>query len=103
MRKRGRVDENQTKVVEHLRRAGLSVAVTSSIGNGFPDLVVAGWGNVAFTGKRYCTNKTVLVELKNPDVPKSGQRLTEDEIKFMDTWKGEYIKATSAEEILKHF
>lgn len=97
MRKRGRTDANQTKVVEHLRRAGLSVAVTSMIGNGFPDLVVAGF-------RRFQkTPVTVLVELKNPDMPPSGQRLTDDEIKFMDTWKGEYIKATTAEEILKHF
>ena len=98
-----RTDANQKRVVEHLRRSGLSVAITSSLGNGFPDLVVAGWGNMAFAGKKYYSNKTVLVELKDGSKPPSAQKLTDAEIKFMDTWKGEYIKATTAEEILKLF
>lgn len=103
-RRAAKTDANQAKVVEHLRRAGLSVAVTSMVGNGFPDLVVAGYGAVAFTGKKfYIPTKTVLVELKNPDMPKSGQKLTDAEIKFMDNWKGIYIKATTAEEIIKLF
>lgn len=109
-RRAAKTDANQTKVVEHLRRAGLSVAVTSMVGNGFPDLVVAGIKEAeivdTYIGRMIISqsiNKTVLVELKNPDMPKSGQKLTDAEIKFMDTWKGEYIKATSAEEIIKLF
>jgi hypothetical protein len=97
MRKRGRTDANQTKVVEHLRRAGLSVAITSMVGNGFPDLVVAG------RGKLPGWSRTILVELKDPDQPTSKRKLTGAEIKFIDTWQGEYIKATTAEEILKLF
>lgn len=102
MRKKGRVDANQTKVVNHLRKAGFSVAITSSIGNGFPDLVVAkdvmDWHKKNFKG---C--KTVLVELKDPDKPPSQQKLTLKELVFMELWKGEYIKATTAEEIIKLF
>ena len=42
MRRAYRKDGNQTKIEEHLRKAGLSVFDTSMVGNGFPDLVVAG-------------------------------------------------------------
>ena len=109
MRKRGRVDANQTKVVDHLRRAGLSVAVTSGVGNGFPDLVVAGFVSLRIGAMAFSINtihdkvKTLLVELKDPDQPPSKRMLTPAEIKFRETWKGEYIKATTAEEILNHF
>lgn len=104
MRKHGRTDANQTKVVNHLRKAGFSVAITSSIGNGFPDLVVAGLTRFhSSTGCVCPAAKTVLVELKDPDKPPSQQRLTLKELVFCELWKGEYIKATTAEEIIKLF
>lgn len=114
MKKFGRTDANQTKVVNHLRKAGFSVAITSSIGNGFPDLVVAGHikrtiatgtsKDVRYRLSEYSSDtKTVLVELKDPDKPLSQQKLTLKELVFMELWKGEYIKATTAEEIIKLF
>ena len=83
MRKRGRVDANQKKIVEQLRRLGCSVAVTSMIGNGFPDLVV-GDGN-----------RNYLIELKDGTKPPSAQALTNDEIMFIDNWRGQYAKCNS--------
>lgn len=101
MRRAAKVDANQTKVVASLRKAGLSVAVTSMVGNGFPDLVVA--GNYPPFWNRKIKTKTILVELKNPDMPPSGQKLTPDEIDFMDSWKGEYLKTNNVDDILKTF
>lgn len=39
MRKRGRVDLVQEEIVKALRKGGVTVAVTSALGGGFPDLV----------------------------------------------------------------
>lgn len=108
-RRAARVDANQTKVVEHLRKAGLSVAITSALGNGFPDLVVAAkiltnviGGTSDRVIKQYRIN-TVLVELKDPSQPPSKRRLSPDEKKFHESWKGQIIVATTAEEILNLF
>ena len=40
MRVRGRIDDNQKEVVSQLRKLGVSVAITSMLGKGFPDLVL---------------------------------------------------------------
>lgn len=105
MRRKGKVDGNQTKVVEALRKAGLSVAITSSLGNGFPDLVVSGLtiknDKPSPLGKTHTAIiRTVLIELKAPSQPPSGRKLTDDEKKFHDSWKGEVYVCTTAEEIL---
>lgn len=90
MRKKGRVDSNQKVIVKSLRQIpGVSVAVTSMIGSGFPDLVIG------YKGKNY------LIELKDGDKPESAQKLTLDEIEFDAKWKGQYAVCNSIDEILK--
>ena len=84
-----RTDANQTKIVTDLRRIGFSVAITSSLGKGFPDLVVGK------NGINY------LFEIKDADKPPSGKRLTEDEQKFFDGWRGQVNKVETIDEILK--
>jgi hypothetical protein len=81
-----RVDENQKSIVEILRRSkGVNVVVTSGLGNGFPDLVVA------------YDKHNFLVEIKQA----GNLKLTEAEQKFHDYWtEGSLIVATTAEEIL---
>ena len=91
MRRAAKIDANQNQVVKDLRKLGFSVAITSSIGSGFPDLVVANY------------HSTILVELKDGNKSQSRQKLTADEVKFMDTWKGVAIVANSLDEILKYF
>ena len=76
MRIRGRVDENQSDIVEKFRGMGYSVAITSSLGGGFPDIVVGKYG------------VTVLVEIKDGAKPPSKRKLTEDEQRFHDSWRG---------------
>lgn len=84
MRKRGRVDSNQSRIVKELRQAGCSVAITSSLGSGFPDLVV-GW-----RGANY------LFEIKDGTLPLSGRRLTDEEKTFRDSWTGQYYVIESS-------
>jgi len=86
-----KIDSNQNAIVKQLRQLGFSVAITSMIGNGFPDLVIAK------------ANFTALVELKDGSKPPSARKLTEDEIEFMDTWRGLYILATDLDTILDTF
>ena len=84
-----RVDANQSAIVEELRAHGVSVAITSSLGNGFPDLVCG------HRGKNWC------LELKDPAQPKSKRALTRDEIRFAESWKGQWDVIQTAAEALE--
>jgi len=85
MRKFGRLDSNQKQIVKRLRELpGVSVFSTASIGNGFPDLVVA-------------RNKTnYLIELKNGKEP-----LTQSEAKFFSAWKGQVCICRTFDDVLQ--
>jgi len=67
-----RVDANHAVIREAFRDMGASVFDSSSIGRGFPDLVVG------------INNRTALVEIKSH----SKARFTEDQLSFMQNWKG---------------
>ena len=87
-RRAARTDENQRSIVAGLRRAGASVAVTSIVGKGFPDLVVGAYGG------------TSLIELKNPSKPKCDRKLTEDQAEFRQSWKGRIITVETLQQAL---
>lgn len=72
-----RIDVNQTEIVDALRDNGCSVAITSSLGNGFPDIVVAK------------DKRTVLMEIKDGEKCPSQQKLTIKEARFIEDWRGE--------------
>ena len=82
-----RTDANQTAIVETLRSyPGVTVAITSACGNGFPDIAVGyDWWSFLFeikdTGKR--------------------RKLTDAEILFRRTWTGHYDVIESADEVLE--
>lgn len=84
-----RVDDNQAKIVEHLRRLGITVQHLHTIGNGCPDLLL---------GFR---NKNFLIELKDSLKTASKKKLTTDEQEFFDTWKGQVDKCETLDEIIK--
>jgi Holliday junction resolvase len=84
-----KVDANQKEIVRHLRMLGCSVAVTSDVAHGFPDLVV-GWNG-----------KTFLIELKDGKKVPSKQKPTPEEIIFESRWKGQYAVCNSLDEIIK--
>lgn len=71
-----RVDSNQKEIVAAARKMGCSVAITSMLGNGFPDIVVG------YKGFNY------LIEIKDGSKPLSSQKLTKDEQKFHSNWGG---------------
>jgi len=80
-RRAHKIDTNQPAIVLALRKAGLSVAITSALGDGFPD-IVAGKDGVNY-----------LLEIKNG---KAG--LTDDEVKFSRGWLGHYAIVRSVQE-----
>ena len=75
-RRAAKVDANQGEIVAAFRRLGCSVAITSMLGDGFPDLVVA---------RR---QKTILVEIKDGSKPPSSRKLTPDQMTFHAEWRG---------------
>lgn len=88
MRKHGRVDANQAAIVRDLRQAGCSVAITSDLGEGYPDILVGLRG------------VNVLAEIKDPNQPPSKRKLTEDERRFHELWRGQICVIESAEDLL---
>jgi hypothetical protein len=89
MMEHGRTDGNQTDIKNALRKAGCSVLVMSDLGKGAPDLLIGFQDGL----DRF----NVLVEIKMPN-----GRLTDDEKKFIENWKGyPVIIVRSAEQALK--
>jgi Holliday junction resolvase len=77
LRRAAKIDANQKKVVEQLRRCGFSVYCTHMIGRGFPDIVVG------------ANNRNYLFEIKDEEKTASRKKLTPDEEKFFQTWSGQ--------------
>lgn len=89
MRTRGRIDASQRAIVQALRQAGASVVSTATIGDGFPDLVVAHVGRLW------------LVEVKDGAKCASAQTLTPAQVQFRATWRGpDPVTLTSVDEAL---
>lgn len=84
-----KIDANQPRIVEQLRKLHVSVRVLSMVGQGCPDLLLG------FRGKNF------LVELKDPDQPPSKKILTPDEEKFFDGWLGQVAQCETLDHILK--
>ena len=76
MRTAAKVDANQAEIVSYLRDIpGCKVAITSMVGHGFPDIVVA------WMGKNY------MFEIKDSNQPLSKRKLTPAERKFHVQWE----------------
>ena len=70
-----KVDENHKIIVQRFRELGASVFDASSVGRGFPDILVG------------FNNQTALVEIKSNEKKK----FTEAQLKFMAEWKGSAV------------
>jgi hypothetical protein len=90
-----KVDNNQRKIVETLRKCGMTVYVTSSLGNGMPDLLAS--------YKINGIGRTYLIEIKNGDLPPNKQRLTELEKKFHESWQDHVFIINSEQSALDFF
>lgn len=89
MRRAARVDNNQNEIVLALRDVGASVAITSMVGSGFPDIVVGHRG------------RNFLFEIKDGSQPPSKRKLTPDEQEFFDTWRGTIFIVNDINEALE--
>lgn len=85
VRRAAKVDGNQSEIVEALRGIpGLTVAITSAVGNGFPDIVVG------YRGFNF------LFEIKQ----RPEQQLNAVQQGFHDNWHGQVQKVSSLKEII---
>jgi hypothetical protein len=89
-----RTDANQISIVSDLRRVGLTVAVTSNVGDGFPDLVVGGRIACPHCAAKFPQNK--LVELKT-----AAGLLTPDQEEFHQIWRGQLDVARTTDDALR--
>lgn len=88
MRRAAKVDDNQSEIVDALRRAGCSVCILSGVGRGCPDLAVGLRG------------RTYMLEIKDGRKSPSKQRLTPDEQAWHDAWRGHAAVVRSVDEAL---
>jgi len=88
MRRAGKIDDNQTAIVNALRAHGASVSITSAVGQGFPDLCI-GFGG-----------RTFILELKDGSKSPSRRRLTPDQVKFKNAWQGQYAVVETIEQAI---
>lgn len=90
-----KIDSNQNSIVKSLRQIpGVKVAITSGLGNGFPDLVVG-----KLTAGRGM--QMAMIELKDGKKSASRKRLTKDEEKFKRDWEACYYVCENLEEVLR--
>ena len=85
----GSTDANEAEIVGLLNAIpGVTVAKLSQVGGGVPDLLVGHRG------------RNFLFEIKDPNKPPSGRKLTPAQVKFHDTWRGQVQVAHTFGEIL---
>ena len=85
-----KTDRNHAEIIKALRKiSGISVFSTHAIGKGFPDIVIG------YKDKNY------LIEIKDGTKPPSARKLTIDEVKFHDGWKGQVDIICDIDELLK--
>jgi Holliday junction resolvase len=82
-----KTDRNQKDIVDALRKAGCSVQCLSTVGKGFPDLLIG------FSGNNY------LTEIK--DGLKSD--LNPDQVKWHREWKGQVTTIHNMDELRRYF
>jgi Holliday junction resolvase len=88
VRKIARRDRNHSEIVKAFRKLGWSVLDLAQLGGGCPDLLVG------------CGKRNILVEVKDGTKPQSQRELTDDQVKFWNTWRGEKRLVESIEDVL---
>lgn len=85
-----RTDANHKQIIDAIRKIpSLSVFSTHMVGKGFPDIVIG------YKGINY------LVEIKDGEKTKSQKKLTDDEIKFHQSWFGQIIVCECVQDVLQ--
>ena len=84
-----RVDANQPWIVKALKEIGATVQHIHQLGQGAPDILVG------YRGVNY------LMEIKDGNKPPSQRRLTGDEEKWHDLWRGQVDVVESTDDALR--
>ena len=77
MRRAAKVDDNHLSICNALKAIGFSVLSLAVIGRGCPDIVVGAYG------------KNFLFEIKDGSKPECKRKLTDDEVRWHQAWKGQ--------------
>lgn len=91
-----RVDANQPDIVRALRQAGASVAITSDLGHGYPDLLVGFRPSVAWI----LAQPTPLRISLPMEIKTLRGRLTPEEADWHASWEGSVVVVRSVAEAL---
>jgi hypothetical protein len=89
MKRGGRPDATQAAIVEGLRAAGYSVAITTKVGFGYPDLCVGG-------KNAHGVPTNWLLEVKSP-----GGKPNDSQREFHSDWRGQVATVESLDEALE--
>ena len=89
MRRAARIDQNHGEIVDALRAIGCSVLSLAALGKGVPDLLVARNGRMW------------LIEIKDGGKPPSKRKLTDDQVEFWASWRGQIAKAETVEQAIE--
>ena len=89
MRRAARTDANHSDIVAALRAIGATVTSTAAVGSGFVD-VVAGYRGVNY-----------LLEIKDGSKPPSARKLTDDELKWHQDWRGQAHVVETVDQAIK--
>ena len=89
MRRAAKIDTNHPAIVAALRDIGCSVQSLAVVGKGCPDLLV-GW-----------RHRNLLLEVKDGNRAPSERRLTPDEDKWIDGWRGQVTVVLSVQDALE--
>lgn len=87
MRRAARTDANHAETIAAFRAIGFAVSDTSRLGNGFPDAIISRSG------------RTAVVEIKDGKKPPSARKLTPDEQRFKDGWRGAHLIVESLDDV----
>jgi hypothetical protein len=88
VRRAARTDDNQAAIVQALRAVGATVQSLAAVGAGCPDLLVG------YRGSNH------LLEVKDLAKPASARKLTEDQVRWHATWRGQRLVVESVEDAL---
>lgn len=90
-----KTDANQTEIVEALRQIGCSVQLLHMVGKGCPDLLVGTMDN------SLGITVNLLLEVKDGSKPPSARKLTPDQVKWHDGWRGQVTVVCSVDEAIQ--
>ena len=88
MRRASKIDENHREICRALFESGCSVQTLAGVGSGVPDIMVGK------AGVNY------LLEIKDGNKPPSKRRLTDAQIEWHDSWRGQVTVVKDVDEAL---